>query len=51
MLVKISLYGVLYILVWFRAGLGFEYHIDDNANLLDRLYRYRYIDINLDIDI
>ena len=35
---KISSYkvGVLYILAWFRGGLGFEYHLDDNANLLDR---------------
>ena len=37
---KISLYKV-----WFRVGLGFEYHPDDNANLLDRyIYIYRYID-------
>ena len=28
--------GGLYILVWFRVGLGFEHHLDDNANLLDR---------------
>jgi len=42
---KISLYKV-----WFRVGLGFEYHPDDNANLLDR-YRYIYIYIYIDIDI
>ena len=35
---KICLFevGVLYILAWFRGGLGFEYHLDDNAHLLDR---------------
>ena len=35
---QISLYKV-----WFRVGLGFEYHPDDNVNLLDR---YIYIDID-----
>ena len=31
---KISLYkvGVLYILVWLMGGVGFEYHLHDNAN-------------------
>ena len=35
---KISLYKavVLYILAWFRVGLGFDHHLGDNANLLDR---------------
>ena len=28
--------GVLYTLVWFRVGLGFEHHLDDNAGLLDK---------------
>ena len=35
---RISLYkdGVLYNMAWFSGGLGVEYHLDGDANLLDR---------------
>ena len=51
---KISLYkvGVLYILVWLMGGVGFEYHLHDNANpfglddnanpLVRQIWAYRF---------